>query len=279
MPTEAPNGANDAGVPPASYEKPLGESLEDASVLLWYATREGKEVSEKVLRDIVQAQLVLSEGTRNPEMEGRFWVAFRDLATVVQPATVNSILATYSYPFGDYNRSSKRRLTDAATTKKKYSIASVMVLFLLLIVQIYWFIGTTWRDDLEKNRAELDSIAGSLREMSLNLKTAEYLAAIKGQQASDVEAGKISFEGDFARDARSVIKEQLLLLRNEQDKTSIEYANITLRGDRVEKMLRGNYRMLDWWDFVTEIAADERIDIGSGQDDNGEASDQRTVRN
>lgn len=259
MPTKAPNAETYAGIPSAAYEKPLGESLEDASVLLWYATREGKEVSEKALRDIVEAQAVLAGGTRNPEVEGRFWVALRDLATVVQPATVDSILATYSYPFGDYNRSSKRRLTDAAATKQKYSIASVFILFLLLTVQIYWFIGNTWRSDLETNRTELDAIAGSLREMSLDLTAAKYLTEVKGQQVNDVQAGRIAFDGDFSKDARSFIEEQLLILRKEQDQAHIEYANVTLRGDRVEKMLGGNYRMLDWWDFVTELVSDKKI--------------------
>lgn len=261
----------DAGTPSAAYEKPLKESLEDASVLLWYATREGKQVSEKALSDIVQAQSTLSAGDRNPEVEGRFWVAFRELATAVQPASVDSILATYSYPFGDYSRSGKRRLTDAAATKKKYSVASLAVLGVLIFVQIYWFIGNTWRGDLEAHRTELDRIAGSLREMSLKVQASEDLMLIKDQQ--------IAVNGEFPvlsniKNTRSLIEEQLDLLKERQSRTELEYANVTLRGDRVEKMLYGNFRMLDWWDFVTELVPDkkDRMAFLESQDDGASGS-------
>ena len=137
---------------------------------------------------------MLSEKSRDPEVEGQFWVAFRDLATAIQPVSVDSILATYSYPFGDHGRSSeystgwrawwaapggRRRLVDAATTKKRYSIWSIVVLCCLLIVQIYWFIGTTFRTDLENHRTELDRIAGSLREMAPAVKTAQAMVRSK----------------------------------------------------------------------------------------------------
>ena len=88
----------------AAQERPLRESLEDASVLLWFATREGKPVSKETVAHIVAAQSVLSEKRRDPEVEGQFWVAFRDLATAIQPVSVDLILATYSYPFGDHGR-------------------------------------------------------------------------------------------------------------------------------------------------------------------------------
>src|SRR5918994_6373740 len=88
----------------AAHEKPLKESLEDASVLLWYATREGKSVSRETVEHIVAAQFMLSRKNRDPEVEGQFWVAFRDLATAIRPVSVDSILATYSYPFGDHGR-------------------------------------------------------------------------------------------------------------------------------------------------------------------------------
>ncbi len=169
MPTDQPNGENENAEPlSAVHEKPLKESLADASVLLWYATREGKQVTEKTISDIVLAQSSLSAGTRDPEVEGRFWVALRELAAAAKPASVDSILATYSYPFGDYHsQTGKRRIVDAMTTKKRYGWAAVGVLVGLLIVQMYWFVGTTSRADLEADRAELDGIAGVLRVRSV----------------------------------------------------------------------------------------------------------------
>jgi hypothetical protein len=104
MHTEPPTAESvDAGAPAGAQAK-LEESLGDASVLLWFATREGKEVGDGVLRDIVNAQSKLKEGAPDPRVEGSFWMAYRDLAKAVRPASVDSILATH---------------TDAAATKKK----------------------------------------------------------------------------------------------------------------------------------------------------------------
>jgi hypothetical protein len=52
----------------------------EANALLWFATRGGKPVSNETVAHIVAAQSVLSEKRRDPEIEGQFWAAFRDLA-------------------------------------------------------------------------------------------------------------------------------------------------------------------------------------------------------
>src|SRR5262245_5989283 len=112
MTTERPTReSEDAGVHRATYERPLKESLGDASVLLWFATREGKEVDDSVLQAIVTAQSKLREGVRDPEIESSFWTGYRKLAKAVRPASIDSILATYSYPFGyHHSATGKRRL-------------------------------------------------------------------------------------------------------------------------------------------------------------------------
>ena len=258
----------------AAHEKPLRESLEDASVLLWYATREGKPVSKETVEHIVAAQSVLSTKSRDPEVEGQFWVAFRDLATAIRPVSVDSILATYSYPFGDHARPEhrtgwrawwsrapgRRRLVDAATTKKKYSICSVLVLCCLLVVQIYWFIGTTFRTDLETHRTELDRIAGSLREMAPAVKAAQDLVSYKEQQLNLVQlnaakAASRSASGSFGGDgALERLTSDLDSMKSEQSRLVLAYANVTRRGSRVILMLKGNSAMLAWWDVFTDLA-------------------------
>jgi hypothetical protein len=242
----------------AAHEKPLEESLEDASVLLWYATREGKSVSKQSISDIVVAQSSLGAGTRNPELEGRFWAALRELGAAVKPASVDSILATYNYPFGQHVESGKRRLIDAASTKRKYSIAAIGVLICLVSFQIYWFIGTTIRTDLESHRNELDHIAGSLRAMSLNAKNLQDLINAKQQQI-ETEQGPMSVadsSGTMAPSSRPVTQlvEELESLKKEQDKTILDYANARKRSFRVHRMLQGDTRMMGQWDLVTRLA-------------------------
>jgi hypothetical protein len=253
MMTGQQNGErSDAGTPSAAQEKPLRESLEDASVLLWYATREGKQVSEKTISDIVEAQSSLIPGVRNPQLEGRFWAALRELAAAAQPASVDSILATYSYPFGDYGRIGKRRLVDAATTKRNYSVASIVVLVCLLILQIYWFTGTTFRADLEAHRTELDQIAGNLREMTQDTDSSE-IPDLKEPQSTNNSPGITPI--DTAGDP---------LLDRQDGRT---FANLTRRGSRVIIMVQSESKMLDWWDIFTDfvnVAPDAKDFNGEG---------------
>jgi hypothetical protein len=260
MPTERVAGESKDTAVPAAQDDPLQESLGDASVLLWFASREGKDVEDKVLTTIVSAQSKLRHGS-DPEVEGRFWTSYRKLAKAVQPASIDSILATYSYPFGyHHSKTGKRRLTDAARTKKVYSWMSLCILSLLLVVQIFWFIGTTWRTDLETHRTELDRIAGNLRIMMLEVKgskgntneqqpisTDQMLMNEQSQNKTDA----IPFDFSVPKSLLPFLAEKSLTRR---DITVLLYANATLRGDRVEQMLMGNYKMLKFWDFVTNIA-------------------------
>ena len=242
----------------AAHEKPLEESLEDASVLLWYATREGKSVSKQSISDIVVAQSSLGPGTRNPELEGRFWAALRELGAAVKPASVDSILATYSYPFGHQVESGKRRLVDAASTKKKYSIAAIAVLGFLVVFQIYWFIGTTIRTDLESHRNELDNIAGSLRAMSIAAANLDDLIVIKQRQIDTTET-RVSVadnSGTIVPSPRPVTQlvAELESLKKDRDQTMLDYINATKRSFRVHRMLQGNAQMMGQWDLVTRFA-------------------------
>ncbi len=222
---------------------------------------------------------MLSRKSRDPQVEGQFWVAFRDLATAIRPVSVDSILATYSYPFGDHGRperragwrawwsgaGGRRRLVDAATTKKKYSICSIFVLCCLLLVQIYWFIGTTFRTDLETHRTELDRIAGSLREMAPAVKTAQAMVSMKEQQVGSIK--DVSAEGSASPTSMSPasvtfgaesdldrLRAELDTMKNEQSRLTLAYANVTRRGSRVILMLKGNSAMLAWWDVFTDFA-------------------------
>ena len=148
-----------------------GEALEqsrtDAGVLLWFATREGKKVAERVLSNIVNAQSQLNSPQRTALVEARFWTAYRDLAAAVKPASVESILSTCSsHPFRDYGGKwtlwNRNKLGNARKTKRWYAIAAVLVLIFLLVIQTYWFVMTTFSASLETNRNELDSICRRL---------------------------------------------------------------------------------------------------------------------
>ena len=145
----------------------LESSRMDARVLLWFATRKGKRVDKSVLEQVVTADSQLDREQRDSGNEAAFWTAFRDLAAAVRPASAESILSTLDHPFGKSAHATQHKLGNARSTKRTYTRAAVAVLVLLLLVQTYWFVMTAFSASLERNRNELDGIAGDLRLMKV----------------------------------------------------------------------------------------------------------------
>ena len=145
----------------------LETSRRDARVLLWFATRFGKNVGATVLDSIVTAESDLRDNRLSSGNESKFWTAYRDLAAAVKPASVESILSTCEHPFREHDQARKWKLGNARTTKSWYTWFAVVVLIILLLLQTYWFVVTTFSASLEKHRDELDNIAGALRVMNV----------------------------------------------------------------------------------------------------------------
>src|SRR4051795_7405099 len=183
---QTPGGPSQEQLDVPAVRSPLSQSVIDSQVLLWYATREGKVLPEDKVQTIVDADILLSAGKRDTALESRFWSAFRDLAAAMQPVSVDSIRATYGYPFGGQVGHS-RGLGNAVSTKRWYSAGALVVLTLIVFTQIYWYSGTQFRSDLESHREELDRISGALRDMSF--KSIEIESKIRQKHAE----GSVSF--------------------------------------------------------------------------------------
>jgi hypothetical protein len=240
----SPDGTEtkDAQSRPPDDALALSESLEDARVLLWYATREGKQLPEDMVQTIVDAQSLLGPGRHDPGLECRFLVAFRALAAAMRPVTVDSIEATYGYPFGNRSAQSRRRLGNAVKTKRRYSVAALIVLSLLLITQIYWFVGTAVRTDLERNREELDRISGAIREMDFRNTTLNELIDVKTKgavNASSTPVG-IGFE----------LMNELKTMKEQRNQIYLDFINNKRRSERVNMILAGDECLLGWWNVV-----------------------------
>ena len=227
---------------PSPDVKPFSQSVNDAQVLLWFASREGKALPADTIQVIAEADLLLSSGKRDPGLESRFWCAFRDLSAAMQPVTVDSIRATYGYQFAGHGKASKR-LGDALSTKRWYSCGALIVLMLLLVTQIYWYIGTTYRTDLEAHREEMDRVSGSLREMSLQN------ASLNNKLVTKIKANDLGDHGTTV--ANISYFPDLEEIRSEQKQIDVDFFNNTRRLDRLNLILAGDACLLDHWDIVT----------------------------
>ncbi len=119
------------------------EYIEEAQLLLAYAVQQGIELEEALVTTLVKARNEIDQGNLRPEREIEFWMAFDNLARLVQPVSVASLKATRAYNA----RRNKEGVISTQSPKadrtiRVYQKWSVVILVLVLVVQIYWLIGS-----------------------------------------------------------------------------------------------------------------------------------------
>lgn len=263
MSTEPQANNHDAGA--RSPDGPLREALEDAKVLLWFATRDGRPVDDAVLSDLVCARSKLTSEGHDPDVEGTFWTAYRKLAAAVKPASVESILSTCKHPFGDYGQDDESRLANAQRTKRNYARAALFVLFCLIIFQTYWFVVSTFSANLEQHREELDGIAGALRLRTVEV--VNVLENIKGEpELGDAMPFQnlVQYEPTLARMMTDLGPRQQILTLAELD-----LENKIFRRQRVQSMLLSEKEVLQSWDVVPKWQFVTNFFVKQNADENG----------
>jgi len=101
------------------------ESIQEAQLLLSYVARNGLDVEQSIVTDIVQSKEWLEQGEWTSEKEIRFWNAFNTLAKTVQPVSIASLKS------------------DATNTVNSYQKWSVFILAALLLMQAYLLMGSS----------------------------------------------------------------------------------------------------------------------------------------
>jgi hypothetical protein len=117
------------------------EQIQDANKMIDYAVRHGLELPPDVLRDIALAKNQFATGQVNPEVGSDFITASAKLARAISPATLSSI--NFSRAQHQNRKNSPRHIA------KKFSQLGILVFFILLGVQGYWFVLNGFVEDAE----------------------------------------------------------------------------------------------------------------------------------
>jgi hypothetical protein len=132
------------------------DSVREAELLLNYIAEQGLPVADDVVTAIVNAKHSLPLGKWTQEIEIAFWKAFNSASRSVSPATVASIRATANPPEKSplYKVFSFvfRNLCNVSAAKwyaTQYGILTGLIMAILLIVQIYFSIGTTMINNID----------------------------------------------------------------------------------------------------------------------------------
>ena len=156
----------------------LRRAIAEADLLLAYAAENGIELDDGVLATIVGARQLpdVAADATAVAATTKFWEAYGSLARAVQPVSSDSIEATMSR---QGRRGFAGRLLDRLFGPKlttlaersiyRFSLASFVVLVLLLAVQMYWVIGNR----LEAQAAQLVAEAERVGERLATLGKAQ----------------------------------------------------------------------------------------------------------
>lgn len=129
----------------------LSEHVQDAQLMLTYASEEGLHIDHAIITDIVHSRHCLINKTFDQEKEIIFWNAFNALSQKIQPVSISSIKAT-KVRKGIFKKS------DAAWTVFVYQGLTLLVLITLLLIQIYWLVGSITIAQVAKSQSFQEEI-------------------------------------------------------------------------------------------------------------------------
>ncbi|WPD20884.1 MAG: hypothetical protein SD837_11810 [Candidatus Electrothrix scaldis] len=134
--------------PEGTYEEVcLKEHVENAQLLLAYAAEEGLQVDQEIVKEIINARYYLQKNDFDQEKEAQFWTAFNTLSQIIHPVCIESIRATRVrqktfWRFKPLELLLPKNKSEAAQTVHVYQRWTMFTLILLLVVQIYWLVGS-----------------------------------------------------------------------------------------------------------------------------------------
>lgn len=230
--------------------KRLAESIDEASLLVWYASKKGlSDITPEVIEAITQSKAKFKSSSLTPNDEAQFWNGYRALAKLIAPVTVESIRASY-----DLDSQAKRNARKAINN---YRISTLFVLAILVILQAYWFIGTSIKSNIENMREDT---------LGFNLAFIDFQARIKSGSDEFNEKNKEiiaidlkirnennnEYLSNLKTDKNKLINELKIIEQNntEDNKEFISYEN---RKKENSDKIKGNYLILGVWDFYTEM--------------------------
>ena len=148
------------------------ESIEEAELLLSYASERGLELTEDEVEVITEAKHALENNEWNTDIEIRFWMVYRDLARRNYPVTVDSVRAARVTKVKHPNLWQKifrikSRNTLAYRTVRLYTVMTIITLIVMVILHILFSIGSIRLNQIQKSDERLRQIDKQLEELNI----------------------------------------------------------------------------------------------------------------
>ncbi len=175
------------------------DAISNAEIVLSYTAEAGINVDKNDIETITKAKELLLQDNWNSKMEIEFWNAYKNLTALIKPVSVDSLRASQETIIKSPNIFQKifrikRRDTLAYRIVRFYTIFAVLTMVLMLILHIYFSIGTIRLNRIQSADERIKNIENQLDEIELIIGTSSNLSAQQKQDRLQNELFEINTE-------------------------------------------------------------------------------------
>ena len=160
---------------PALKLQPTGlvkDAIKNSELVLFYIAELGIEAEKKDVEIITEAKEAFENGMWNVETEVKFWIAFKNLTSIIKPVTVDSLKASQEVLIKQPNIfqklfRTKRKQTLSYRIVRFYTFFTVLTMFLMLFLHIYFSIGTIRLNRIQSANERIAKIIDDRNEIDL----------------------------------------------------------------------------------------------------------------
>lgn len=176
LPEKGNNNYTEKQKEEANEKEELGLTLSDAvtnsEMILSFAAETGVDIEAKTINHIVEAKKMGENGEWTTEGETNFWIAYKTVAHLIKPVSIDSIKASEeskikSPSWLDNLLKRKKRKSIVHNAVLKYSSLALFFMIALLLLQIYALIGSRLLVTIEDGNGTMKEGEHRLSELIL----------------------------------------------------------------------------------------------------------------
>ncbi|MEA3450499.1 MAG: hypothetical protein U9Q83_01195 [Bacteroidota bacterium] len=175
------------------------DALQNAELVLYYISEVGVDAQKSDIETITKAKEKLENDEWSSDIEVDFWIAYRNLTVLIEPVSVDSLKASQERVIKKPNFFQKLfklkiQNTLALRIVRFYTVFAVLTMILMLVLHIYFSIGTIRLNRIQSADERIDNISVQLDEMALIIGTSVNLSADQKRQRLQDELFKVNTE-------------------------------------------------------------------------------------
>ena len=157
-----------------SPSEQVSAAVTNAEIMLAYITEHGINISKEHVNNVVHSKYLLQNKQWSPEAEVDLRLTYNELTKLIAPVTIDSLIASKPMPRKNpgkicraLNIQNHMPLSQWSVTV--YTFLSLFIMAILLLVQIYFFLGSTRMNHIQECNQKIAEKQSRLNELMLVL--------------------------------------------------------------------------------------------------------------